>query len=223
MSHQGTDGLTCSTPHHQDLKRSLDWLLASARLSDLTFRGDCSWTPTGLIFMAILWAWSDEKSLTKRFSHARKVVIAMGILARVPAATYQAFLKTVDHLDRRAGDGALRRPSPTHAIGPRRTVRGLRISRSSASTAAVSNCPAPNPTRGGSSPAKARRPSRSKAKAKSRRRAAFAGVPRPPRPPEEGEQPADVADDDVPCRHRVALGLADSARPTAASATTCGR
>ena len=43
--------------------------------------------------MAILWAWSDEKALTKRFFHARKVVIAMGILARVPAATYQAFLK----------------------------------------------------------------------------------------------------------------------------------
>jgi hypothetical protein len=93
MSHQGTDGLTCSTPHHQALKQSLDWLLVSARLSDLTFRGECSWTPRGLIFMAILWAWSDEKSPTKRFAHARKVVIAMGILARIPAATYQAFLK----------------------------------------------------------------------------------------------------------------------------------
>jgi Transposase DDE domain len=93
MSHQGTDRLTCSTPHHQALKRSLDWLLASARLSDLAFREDCSWTPKSLIFVAILWAWSDEKSLTKRFSHARKVVIAMDILARIPAATYQAFLK----------------------------------------------------------------------------------------------------------------------------------
>src|SRR3954471_14770941 len=93
MSHQGTDGLTCSTPHHQALKQSLDRLLASGRLSDLTFRRGWSWTPKGLIFVAILWAWSDEKSLTKRFSHARKVVIAMGILARVPATTYQAFLK----------------------------------------------------------------------------------------------------------------------------------
>src|SRR4051794_41069581 len=35
--------------------------------------------------------------------------------------------QTVDHLDRRAGDGALRRPSPAHAIGPRRTLRGLRV------------------------------------------------------------------------------------------------
>jgi hypothetical protein len=95
MSHQDTDGLTSSTPHHQALKAALDWLLAAARLSDLAFRGDCSWTPRGLIFMAILWAWSDEKSLTRRFSHARKVVMAMGVLARIPAATYQAFLKMV--------------------------------------------------------------------------------------------------------------------------------
>jgi Transposase DDE domain len=95
MSHQDTDGLTSSTPHHQALKAALDWLLVAARLSDLTFRGDCSWTPKGLIFMAILWAWSDEKSLTRRFSHARKVVMAIGILTRIPAATYQAFLKMV--------------------------------------------------------------------------------------------------------------------------------
>lgn len=93
MTHQGSDGLTCPTPHHQALKRSLDWLSASARLSDATFREGCSWTPRGLIFVAILWAWSDEKSLTRRFSHARKVLVAMGVPARPPAKTYQAFLK----------------------------------------------------------------------------------------------------------------------------------
>jgi hypothetical protein len=93
MSHQDTVGHTGSAAHHQALKRALDWLLASARRSDLTFREDCSWTPKSLIFVAVLWAWSDQKALTERFSHARKVVIAMGILERAPAATYQAFLK----------------------------------------------------------------------------------------------------------------------------------
>src|SRR5690242_5191094 len=93
MSHQDTVGHTGSAAHHQALKQALDWLLASARLSGLTFREDCSWTPKALIFVAVLWAWSDQKALTERFSHARKVVIAMGILERAPAATYQAFLK----------------------------------------------------------------------------------------------------------------------------------
>ena len=106
---------------------ALDWLLAPARLSELAFREECSWTPKGLIFVAILWAWSDEKSLTQRFFHARKVVMAMGILARIPATTYQAFLKMLTTWTVVLATDALRRLSPTHAIGPRRTVRGLRI------------------------------------------------------------------------------------------------
>jgi hypothetical protein len=93
MSHQDTDGHTGSAAHHQALKAALDWLLNSANLSPLAFRKDCSWTQNGLIFAAILWAWSDEKALVQRFVHARKVVIAMGILTRIPAASYQAFLK----------------------------------------------------------------------------------------------------------------------------------
>jgi DDE family transposase len=93
MSHQDRDGHTASAPHHQALKQALDWLLSPARLSDVAFREECTWTPKALIFTAILWAWSGEKTLTERFSLARKVVIAMAILAGVPARSYQAFLK----------------------------------------------------------------------------------------------------------------------------------
>jgi hypothetical protein len=170
MSHQGTDGLTCTTPHHQALKQSLDWLLASARLSDLTFRGGCSWTPKGLIVMAILRAWSDEKSLTRRFSHARKVVIAMDVLARVPAATYQAFLKMLttwavvlatvlfDALRRRMRSDLAAR---SEVCGfPVFGVDGSRL-----------ELPRTVSNEGRFSPAKTRRSSRSKAKARSRRRA----------------------------------------------------
>jgi Transposase DDE domain len=93
MSHQDTVRLTDSSPHHQDLKAALDWLLGSASLSGSRFRPGCSWTPRGLIFAALLWAWSDEKTLTERFFLARKVVVRMAILPRLPATSYQAFLK----------------------------------------------------------------------------------------------------------------------------------
>lgn len=96
MSHQDTDGHTASLPHHQALKQALDWLWASARPSGVAFRKDCSWTPKTLIFAAILWAWSDEKTLTRRFALARKVVVAMAVLPAVPAKTYQAFLKMLN-------------------------------------------------------------------------------------------------------------------------------
>ena len=43
--------------------------------------------PKGLIFAAMLWAWSDEKTLTERFVLARKVVAAMGILAEPATST----------------------------------------------------------------------------------------------------------------------------------------
>ncbi len=93
MSHQDTDVHSVSTPHHQALKRALDWLLNSAPLSGLAFRSDCTWTPRSFVFVAILWAWSDEKTLTDRFLHARKVVMAMIGLTGRPASSYQAFLK----------------------------------------------------------------------------------------------------------------------------------
>lgn len=93
MSHQDTDGLTVSAPHHQALNQALDWLLSSAPLSEVRFRQECSWTPRGLIFAALLWAWSDEKTLTERFFLARKVVAMMAFLPRKPATSYQAFLK----------------------------------------------------------------------------------------------------------------------------------
>jgi hypothetical protein len=93
MSHQDTDGHSGSAPQHQALKQALDWLLNVAPLSKVCFRKECTWTPKALIFAAMLWAWSDEKTLTDRFAVARKIVIAMAIRCRRPAQSYQAFLK----------------------------------------------------------------------------------------------------------------------------------
>jgi hypothetical protein len=96
MSHQDRDRHTASAPHHQALKEALDWLLKPSQLAKLAFRQECTWTPKGLIFATMLWAWSDEKTLTERFALARKVVVAMAILPKRPATTYQAFLKMLN-------------------------------------------------------------------------------------------------------------------------------
>ena len=93
MPHQDDPGHIASAPHHQALHQALDWLVSPADLSEVTFRPECTWTPKALIFAAILWAWSDETTLTARFARVRKVVLAMAILTGVPARSYQAFLK----------------------------------------------------------------------------------------------------------------------------------
>jgi Transposase DDE domain len=172
MSHQDTDGHTVSAAHHQALKQALDWLLKSARLSELAFREDCSWTPKGLIFLAILWAWSDEKSLTQRFFHARKVVMAMDVLSRIPAATYQAFIKMLMTwtvaLSMTLIDAFRRRMQSD--LSERFEVCGFQVFGVDGSRLEL---PRTESNEGRFSPAKARRPSRSKttSRRKPRRRA----------------------------------------------------
>ena len=100
MSHQDPDGRTAFPHNFQALKDAFLWLLQAADLSPIQFRGDCTWSSLGLIFTALLWSWSDEKTLQDRFSTARKICFkALGKLAlgqgaaKEPAGSYQAFMK----------------------------------------------------------------------------------------------------------------------------------
>jgi hypothetical protein len=70
----------------------LDALLRHADLSNIHFRDLCTWTPHSLIVAALLWIWSDEPTLTRRFTKARQIAIEMLGLTPLTAATYQAFL-----------------------------------------------------------------------------------------------------------------------------------
>ncbi len=93
MPHQDTTCPTPTAPNHQDLKAVLDALFRHADLDGIGFRGLCTWTPQSLIVTALLWSWSDESTLTKRFAKARKIAILTLGLTALMAATYQAFLK----------------------------------------------------------------------------------------------------------------------------------
>jgi hypothetical protein len=120
MSHQDRHGPTSSRCNFQALKDAFLWLLATSDLSAIQFRDDCTWSPSGLIFAALLWTWSGEKGLKDRFFQARKICFkALGTLAlgtataegpkakkakakkskakkakaKRPAGSYQAFMK----------------------------------------------------------------------------------------------------------------------------------
>jgi hypothetical protein len=93
MTHQdhGPDGSGCS--HADDLRQALRWLTVGVSLSAIVFRPGCTWTPETFTFAALLWAWSDEKTLIERFSTARKIIIHCYDPQREPAGSYQAFTK----------------------------------------------------------------------------------------------------------------------------------
>jgi hypothetical protein len=69
------------------------WLLAGVSLAEVALRADCTWTPQGLAFAAMLWAWSDEKTLGERFQIARRITRSLNQDQPAPAGSYQAFIK----------------------------------------------------------------------------------------------------------------------------------
>jgi len=88
---QGRDGSECS--HAYDLHKALRWLMVGVSMSGIVFRPECTWTPETLAFAALLWAWSDEKTLIERFTTARKIIINRYAEQPEPAGSYQAFIK----------------------------------------------------------------------------------------------------------------------------------
>lgn len=93
MPHQDKGCHRASDTNHQALRRALDWLVAGVVLSGVWFRRDSTWSPRGLMVTALLWAWSDEKTLGARFVVARKIAQRAWRGTRLPATSYQAFTK----------------------------------------------------------------------------------------------------------------------------------
>jgi hypothetical protein len=88
---QGRNGSVCS--HAYDLHKALRWLMKGVSMSGIAFRAECTWVPETLAFAALLWAWSDEKTLIERFTVARKIIINRYAEQPEPAGSYQAFIK----------------------------------------------------------------------------------------------------------------------------------
>ena len=93
MTHQDQGRKSSSCSHAHDLHQALRWLLAGVSFAGIAFRPDCTWTPQALAFMALFWTWSDEKTLTERFTTARKIIIDRFGEQQEPAGSYQAFIK----------------------------------------------------------------------------------------------------------------------------------
>jgi IS4 transposase len=81
------------------LWQALQWLLRGVGFSHVKMRDDCRWTPRWLTVVALLWAWSDERTLTERFACAGRLAVhlrqthAADEIPSESAGSYQAFLK----------------------------------------------------------------------------------------------------------------------------------
>jgi hypothetical protein len=109
-----------------DLFQALRWIFAGVRWRSICFREDCTWTPWQLAVAALLWAWSDEKTLGDRFAAARKITHRSMVEQDEPAKSYQAFMKLLRKWTTpllAALSEAFRQREAARAINPRREGR----------------------------------------------------------------------------------------------------
>lgn len=92
MPHQDQGRCSPENSHLQTLNRTVAWWLNDCDFSAVTFRDDCSWSPSSLTAAALWWALGDETNLTDRFSSARKMTARL-FPRQEPAGSYQAFVK----------------------------------------------------------------------------------------------------------------------------------
>jgi hypothetical protein len=93
MAHQDQGRKNNSFTHARQLFVTLGWLLTGMSTDAILLRQDCTWTVQGLMYAAILWSWSDEKTLLDRFAIARKIIMFCLPGQQQPAKSYQAFVK----------------------------------------------------------------------------------------------------------------------------------
>lgn len=93
MAHQDQGRSGAASSHAYDLHKAWRWLMIGVSMCGIAFRPECTWTPATLTLAALLWAWSDEKTLVERSTAARKVIIHCSGRQQEPAGSYQAFIK----------------------------------------------------------------------------------------------------------------------------------
>jgi hypothetical protein len=83
------------TVNHALLRDALKWALPAGIFAACRTGVNVSWKARILTYAAVLWAWSDEGTLGKRFITARKLVIKMFRWQEEPGGSYQGFIKAL--------------------------------------------------------------------------------------------------------------------------------
>jgi len=71
------------------LRQALDWFAKTDSFADLRLHGNVGWKAPQLVTLAVLWAWSDHRTLTGAFTHACR--LALELFGNVAVTTYQGF------------------------------------------------------------------------------------------------------------------------------------
>ena len=81
--------------NHKSLQEALSWALPGSSFAACRVGVKVSWKARMLVFAAVLWAWSDEGTLGRRFVAARRLIVKMFRWQEEPGTSYQGFIKAL--------------------------------------------------------------------------------------------------------------------------------
>ncbi len=81
--------------NHVSLGKALRWAMPANSFGSCRVGVKATWKARMLAFAAVLWSWSDENSLGRRFVAARKLVVKMFRGQEEPGTSYQGFIKAL--------------------------------------------------------------------------------------------------------------------------------
>lgn len=73
--------------HGDLLRKALTWVFNDRMFGDVQLHGNIKWTPKQLVILAVLWVWSDKRTLSRSFVHARRLSLVM--FSSVGVTTFQ--------------------------------------------------------------------------------------------------------------------------------------
>lgn len=80
-----------SGTNKQNLQSLREWFLPDGSIfSNLRFHGNSKWSPLGLVWLAMCWAWCDARNVTDAFEQAASACQKM--FGTAPLTTYQGFM-----------------------------------------------------------------------------------------------------------------------------------
>src|SRR5438132_14167748 len=75
----------------QHLQALRDWFLPDGAIfAGLRLHGNSKWTPLGLVWLALCWAWCDSRYVTDAFTEA--CAVSRSMFGTPPVSTYQGFM-----------------------------------------------------------------------------------------------------------------------------------
>ena len=85
------EGSRPAATHKEGFRRLCEWLLPNGAIfAKIKHHGNTKWIPLHLVWLALIWAWSENRFLTDAFSEAAEICQQM--FASAALTTYQGFM-----------------------------------------------------------------------------------------------------------------------------------